>query len=300
MVFGDENLAFMAVLAPYILKSVNGGESWYEVPLNTSDMLGVGYLSFPSSEIGYGAGYDKLMKTTDSGESWQLAAPLTNSITDIHFFDEDLGWLACFGGGVLLKVDPFEYQFNPPVNFTLEQGYNAPNTIFYLEWDEPEVTDSINLTGYNIYRNDTLLLTLEPDENNYEEELNPFGGWGEEICYYITAIYEDPDGESTPTEELCGGWLTGNDENIYNNTLFSCKPNPFTNQINIYSSDSKKWSELEIEIFDHCGNFIMSYKIKGYKSGNNISTSYLRPGIYYLSITTDKGFSETKKLLKMR
>ncbi len=67
-----------------------------------------------------------------------------------------------------------------------------PLTSFHLSWEEPDLTNTPDLVGYNIYRNDTLLITFGPNSYEYEEELNPFGGWGSEVCYCITALYEDP------------------------------------------------------------------------------------------------------------
>lgn len=205
LTFVSEELAFITVSDNTILKSTNGGNSWYEATINYSDDMGVVYLSFPSQQVGYGIGYGKFIRTTDSGETWDLVSTIPNHPSAIHFFENDHGLIAGHNGS-LLKVAPFEFQYNPPLNFDLNTIYNQGITQFVLSWDLPDPTNAPELSGFNIYRNDTLLTTVGPAILSYNETLEFWPGF-DEICYSVSAIYLNPSGESEQSETLCESFL---------------------------------------------------------------------------------------------
>ncbi|MCD4665988.1 MAG: T9SS type A sorting domain-containing protein [Bacteroidales bacterium] len=210
---------------------------------------------------------------------------------------ENNGTCLVFGeNGLVIKTGKV-LQFNPPVNFTLEQGYDCPMTIFYLYWEEPDLTNTPDLVGYNIYRNDTLLLTLGPNANEYEEQLSPFGGWGPQICYYITAIYENPLGESIPTEELCGGWLTMVDNNKMDEIKFTCYPNPFKNSISI--SFKKGFQEqFVVSIYDLSGKLVFNKIFSNNQNEVKFNLPRIENGIYLCNVKFNNGEIVSRKIVK--
>jgi photosystem II stability/assembly factor-like uncharacterized protein len=205
LTFVNDNLAFITVMENVILKSTNGGDSWYETTINNSNEMGVVYLSFPSEQVGYGVGYSKFIRTTDSGETWDLVSTIPDHPSAIHFFDNNHGLIAGHNGS-LLKVAPFEFQNNPPLNFYLNTIYNQGLTQFILSWNLPDPTNAPELSGFNIYRNDTLLTTVGPAILSYNETLEFWPGF-DEICYSVSALYLNPSGESEQSEVLCEPFL---------------------------------------------------------------------------------------------
>ncbi len=298
MEFINSDTGFMACDSNVMLKTVDGGEEWIATTVSLEDNPQIYKIRFPSSEIGYASGKgsnSSFFMTTDLGENWEtIESPSTSGIFNFHFFNEETG-LAFGENGIVLKTDGI-LQLHPPVNFTLNTGYEIPNTIFYLEWEEPDLSNTPDLLGYNIYRNDTLLLSTGPTLD-YNESLNPFNGWPEPICYYVTAIYENPSGESVPTEELCSGWLTGLGQNKDNEININCYPNPFNNGTQILFSNLKQKAELTI--FDQTGKQIHIYPINKDMGRFEITGDRLKPGIYFYQLKTDDGVSETKKMIKL-
>jgi len=302
MAFADENLAFIAVLDPVILKSINGGDSWYEVPINTFDNMGIYSFSFPSSEIGYAANSRKLMKTTDSGETWEEVSvfPMNASYSNIiHFFAEDVGWMAGYKG-LLKKVTSSTPQYNPVVNFDLDTSYIQGTTQFSLSWDVPDTTNSAHLSGFNIYRNDTLLTSVAADVFTYSESLPHWQGF-DEICYYVTAGYINPVGESLPTEKLCGDFLTGIHEQQTANEQFclTCFPNPGDGNIIISFEFPEQHKNGTISIWDSNGNHVLSVLVDSRKTKVVVCEEDLKPGIYFYQLKTGGGVSGIKKMIKI-
>ena len=76
-------------------------------------------------------------------------------------------------------------------------------------------------------------------------------------------------------------------------------PNPFTDHINITFRDSPEW--LSIELFDAIGNLVWRYNKPNYISLNITlnDVQKLRPGIYYLKLSSAQG-NLTYKLIKAR
>lgn len=296
--FINSDTGFMACDSNVILKTVDGGEEWFATTVSLEDNPQIVKIQFPSSEIGYASGRgsnSSFFMTTDLGENWEtIESPSTSGIFNFHFFTEEMG-LAFGENGIVLKTGEF-LQWNPPVNFTLNTGYECPNTIYYLDWEEPDLSNTPNLVGYNIYRNDTLLLSTGPNTLDYTESLNPFDDWPEFICYHVSAVYENPSGESVPTEELCDGWLTGIGQNKDNEININCYPNPFINGTKILFSTNKQKGELTI--FDQTGKQIHTYQINKNMERLEIPGDDLKPGIYFYQLKTDDGISETKKMIK--
>lgn len=74
--------------------------------------------------------------------------------------------------------------FPPPINLTA----NAVGEEIHLSWQAPS---SRTLSGYNIYR-DNLLHDFSPDTNYVDVDIEYLVTYS----YFVTAVYEDPDGES--------------------------------------------------------------------------------------------------------
>ncbi len=105
--FINENIAFLACSFNMILKSSDGGNSWFETTTNNLNPIQFRSIHFPTQEIGYAVGdgsYETILKTTDGGETWNVInSGTTSGLNCVHFFDNNTGLV--FGeNGVVLKT----------------------------------------------------------------------------------------------------------------------------------------------------------------------------------------------------
>ena len=88
----------------------------------------------------------------------------------------------------------------PPQNLTLEIQIGA----FYLEWEAPAETE---VDYYSIYR-DGLEYDTVDYTNYYDGDVEPLV----EYCYFVTCVNDD--GESEPSETVCGSWALNPPTNL--------------------------------------------------------------------------------------
>jgi photosystem II stability/assembly factor-like uncharacterized protein len=80
-----------------VCKTINGGQDWFQVPIDTQGYFNAISMSFPSPQTGYlvngsGGFYEMIFKTTDGGDTWNsLSSPTTSGINSINFFEDDEG-----------------------------------------------------------------------------------------------------------------------------------------------------------------------------------------------------------------
>jgi photosystem II stability/assembly factor-like uncharacterized protein len=79
-----------------VCKTINGGQDWYLVEIDTLGYFDAISMSFPSSETGYlinsAWSNQSIFKTTDGGDTWHSVDPPTaSSIYSVNFFTEDEG-----------------------------------------------------------------------------------------------------------------------------------------------------------------------------------------------------------------
>ena len=170
-------------------------------------------------------------------------------------------------------------------------------TQFILTWEAPDSTNNAELIGFNVYRNDSLLITLDPTTFTYNETLNYWPGFAE-MCYAVSAVYINPAGESNITEIQCFGWLTGENEMVPGLFNFYAIPIPFDNQVTFHFKLFENES-AEITILDITGKPLQRYSIETQADRLRISTDNLKPGIYFYQLKTASGVTDTKKMIKL-
>ncbi len=106
--FVNPDIGIVACNNMAILKTTDGGNSWYETTVNCSNNIYFKSINFPSPDIGYAVGeglYETIVKTTDGGETWDvIETNHTSAMNSVCFYDELNGYV--FGNnGVVLKTN---------------------------------------------------------------------------------------------------------------------------------------------------------------------------------------------------
>jgi hypothetical protein len=144
------------------------------------------------------------------------------------------------------------------------------------------------LVGYNVYRKNPGSTTFNvigyTSETNYTDNVTITGLYQ----YNVTAVYENPNGESDPTNTITVDVITGIEDVIYNST--SIYPNPASAVVNIKS----EYSIVKVKVYNYAGQVIASELAdsKFYQ----FNTSKFTPGLYMFQIETNEG-TITKRII---
>ena len=188
----------------------------------------------------------------------------------------------CLTGG----VSPFsnvvcitEAECHPATNLEVEYATDCSSAT--LTWLAPQ-----NMTGtilYNIYRNDTLLISNHGATSYQTTNFNPniVNIWSVKVV--CTA--EESDAVSI-TKKVCTVGV--NDSKI---VKFNIYPNPAKNELQITIAGQARNDEANIEIYDVYGRKLSSHHLNASSSHHTINISSLSSGIYFIKLITEQGYS---------
>ena len=134
-----------------IYKTINGGNSWYEVSPSTSD-IDFRSITFPSNDIGYAVGgYEYgssgvIYKTSNGGETWLQQGIVNRDLNSVHFWDTQIGY-AVGEGGIILKTTNGSAIWNSQVSSTdkdLNSVYFLANNLGFTVGISGSVQKTIN------------------------------------------------------------------------------------------------------------------------------------------------------------
>jgi len=149
-------------------------------------------------------------------------------------------------------------------------------------------SESKELVGYNVYRKNPGSTTFNvigyTTETNYTDNVTITGLYQ----YYVTAVYENPNGESDPTNTITVDVITGIEEMIFSST--SLFPNPASGIVNIKSD----YTINTIKIYNYSGQVIASELVNN--KSYQLNTSKFTPGLYMFQIETNEG-TITKRII---
>lgn len=187
----------------------------------------------------------------------------------------------------------------PPQNLTATV---IDDVNVYLEWEAPESSDF--LTAYNIYRDQELIGQNGADTLDYlDEELSP-GVY----FYYVTALYDDLESESSNTVEITIEDLSADDTNpsLPVTALKGNFPNPFNPETTIEFSLEKS-GPVSIEVYNIMGQRIITLVNDHYLSGNHRivwkgnddSGVSVGSGIYFYRMVSGS-YTSTRKMILLK
>ena len=138
------------------------------------------------------------------------------------------------------------------------------------------------LVGYNVYRDGSMIDYTT--ETFYNDVILVSGIYQ----YFVTAVYENPAGESLPSNTITVDVLTSIEDVISNST--SIYPNPASEVVNIKSD----YTINTIKVYNYSGQVISNELVdtKFYQ----FNTSQFTPGLYMFQIETNEG-TITKRII---
>ncbi len=116
--------------ASRMLKTENGGDSWFPVSLPVTSYPGLSSFYFPSDTVGYLFGGGGVYKTNDGGRSWAtLNTNQYNTINSGWFLDENTGF-ACGSSGTILTTKDGGATWQAITQTAVGTSTNLANIIF--------------------------------------------------------------------------------------------------------------------------------------------------------------------------
>ncbi len=202
---------------------------------------------------------------------------------------------------ILLKADAI---FPPPQNLQLKHWYALGN-YFQLSWDTPDTNQTdAQLMGYLLYRNLIFCDTLSSTSNIYLDFEPPF--INDTICYYLTAYYINPIGESEPTDTVYHVGIAIGIEDKDLRTPLNLKfiknyPNPF-NPITTIEYHIPQSGIVQISVLDVLGKKIEILVNEKQNFGDykvTFNGNKYPSGLYYYQIRY-ANYYVTKKMVLIR
>jgi len=171
---------------------------------------------------------------------------------------------------------------NVPSTLTMNQTANRlPQT---------DVTDQ-EVLGYNVFRMlpsatsfDLLTPTPHVDTFYVDSPVTELGLYN----YYVTALYEDAECESDPSNVAEIDWPAVGINELGNGDI-RIFPNPATEIVNIQST----YTILDIEVMSFIGQSVYTQRGVDAKA-TKVNVSNLQAGVYFVKVTTDQGVRAVK------
>lgn len=333
--FVNENIGFMAVseFGLTLYKTLNGGNDWTMIETGFDfDPINI---KFFDPNLGLITGESQLIKTTDSGNSWEQI--ITNPTDwayfhDIEFITYDEIFISgggsafytfllrSFDGGNTWEEDSLGYYgdafdiyfFDEDIaylacgsnmilkstdggNSWSETVVNCPTNIHFLAIHFPTAEIGFAV-GYGSY--ETIIKTTDGGE--IWNTINSGSTSGLNAVHFFdeqTGLVFGENGVVLKTET---GGITGFEQEFFSTeevelTVF---PNPFRESITVNGHIPAGKNAITIELISLTGEKIAEREIRTAPSTIEIDGKNINPGIYLISIKLNNKILETQKIIK--
>ena len=173
-----------------------------------------------------------------------------------------------------------------PAPISLTANLDADTRTVAVVWEKPE--DSRAVVSYNVFRNDEQIANVS--ELTYADQLSDEAG---EYEYFVTAVYETPEGESVASNKVVvkveKKTTTAIGDGMVLNVSAYPNPNKGTFTVNVSNANNVQWYLLDIN-----GRVVNS----GLSNNNNIVVSTDRAGVYMVKVIADQKTSIIKVIVK--
>lgn len=184
---------------------------------------------------------------------------------------------------VINLVIPGNEVFNTPRDLTAE--YNPIRGEVTLQWKRPEEGYDGTLSGYKVYRNGEAVGSVDsPNALTFTEDAMV----QDNLSYYVTALYVDPEGESDKSNEVIVDFV-GTEE--FANSPIKVYPNPSMGVINIFTPST---DNATYQLSDMNGNMIKHGELSNTRTALKIEHA----GVYFLKVLNNNKVSVEKIIIR--
>ncbi|HIK01840.1 TPA: hypothetical protein H1008_01880, partial [archaeon] len=153
--FTSIDIGFAAGLGGTLLKTTDGGDEWEQTSVNCGsiDPCYINDIHFPTSRVGYAAGWETYLKTSNGGNNWEYK--MRSSYSDklaVFFTDENTGYLA----GKSRMLDKIE---GDVIENLIPHGNPDWNDVYFTDED----------TGYIVSSYGSVRKTTDGGESGWPE-----------------------------------------------------------------------------------------------------------------------------------
>lgn len=167
--------------------------------------------------------------------------------------------------------------------------WNYPNG---YEPDKTDDKDPLQLTGYNIYANGSLLVHIQdPTVLEYIDETYSSRDDQVEVEYCVTAVYNDNIESQSVCDKL--NYTITSLDNIQSDTSLKIYPNPASHVLRI---EGLSRSKSTIELYNALGICVLREKTHSEKT--EIDVSRLNDGVYLIKVTSGNKTTTEKVEIK--
>jgi photosystem II stability/assembly factor-like uncharacterized protein len=283
----------------WIRRTINGGETWQEIDLDSSFITDVFFVNtldgWATSEFG------QLYKSTDGGQSWNLNIRIGNQepMRKIFFTTVDSGWSVggISGDQIIARTT------DAGIDWTVEDTSINGSSLHGL-W----FTDSQN--GWTVGGANSGLKILRTTNGGVswlkqEQPLPPFTISYFESVYMLNSMTGFVVGDSGVILKTTNGGLSDVNFESFNTPkkfeLYQNYPNPF-NPSTVISYSIPNDNFITLRVFDALGREIKTL-VNGYQRTGKHSVTFkaenLPSGVYFYRLEAGN-FSKTKKLVLLR
>ena len=285
-----------------IIKTTNGGNSWFVQKTGTGFWLEYIWLSGVNNAIAAGSN-GTILKTNDGGNNWVTQnSGTSNTLREVFFTNANTGYIAGHNG-TILKTTNGGLSSLIPLLISPPNWSNGISLTPTLQWSS--IMGVINYHVQVSRVSNFAVLTDSATVINNEYTI-PSGKLTNTTTYFWRVNASDSTGTGPWSEIWNFSTLVTGIKKVNSNipgefNLFQNYPNPFNPKTNI-KFDIPKSSNVKIIVYDNLGKEVAKLVDKKLPAGSyevDWNASSYSSGIYYYRLITEK-YVNTKKMLLIK